>query len=133
MGSQQTVKGDIAELKFAYEARRRGFNVNFPAGSDSEYDCIIESKGNIFRVQIKSTKTKEKDKNCYRINATYGSKRDKIYSKEVCDLIAVYVNDIDSFYLIPVEALASSTIRVYPDDPNFKDGYEQYQDNWKGL
>ena len=133
MTSKETEKGDVAELKFAYEAKRKGYNIAFPAGSDCPYDFIIESGGETIRVQVKSVMSKEKERDCYKINATHGSRRNKVYTKEHCDMLAIYVRDVDSFYLIPIEKLVSQTIRVYPHRPEKKEGYEVYYENWKGI
>lgn len=133
MTSRETEKGDIAELKFAYEAKRRGYNIAFPAGSDSVYDFILEARGETKRVQVKSAMIKEKDCDCYKVNATHGSGRSQKYTTEHCDILAIYVRDVDSFYLIPIDNLTSPTIRVYPHRPEMKAGYEAYYEDWKGL
>ena len=45
----------------------------------------------------------------------------------------VYVADVESFYIIPVEELKSATIRVYPHRPEMTEGYEVFDGDWKGL
>ena len=130
MSSKETRKGDIAELKFAYEAKKRNYNISFPAGADSEYDLILEHKGNTSRVQVKSVKAIEENRDAYRVNVTRGTKKNKLYTKEDCDVVAVYVHDMDCFYFIPVERLEVSTIRLYPHRPEIKEGLEDTYERW---
>lgn len=135
MTSISSVKGDQAELKLAFEIKQRGMHVAEPLGADCPYDLIVDAgDGNIKRVQLKACFSREKDRDSYRVNATFGSKRDKMYSKKECDVFAVYVQPLDRFYFIPVGELKGSTVRVYPDTVTLNyPMYEKFYERWSIL
>jgi hypothetical protein len=50
-------KGEYAELVFASEACKQGFTVLFPNGDNALYDFVVDIKGKLSRIQVKSSST----------------------------------------------------------------------------
>ena len=46
-------KGCFAEYHFSTTAMQNGFNVSVPLLDSSPYDCILEKKGKLFKIQVK--------------------------------------------------------------------------------
>lgn len=65
----------------------------------SVYDCIVDNGSGLFKIQIKSTtKTPEKDTvTTIKVNLE-NSKR--VYSRDNVDYFAIYVYDLDGFFII---------------------------------
>jgi hypothetical protein len=56
-------KGNLYEQKFFSEALERGLEVFVPLGDYLPQDCLVmNTAGKIFKIQIKGTESKSKDK-----------------------------------------------------------------------
>ena len=134
MGLEQNKQGNIAELKFQLKAWELDLIVSKPCGEKGQYDFVIDSRGKLSRVQVKSTKVlKFKDNkkpNGYRAQLCRGKNtRDSFYSKEQIDFFAIYVIPKDVWYIIPLETIENKqTIQLYPDNLNTK--YAKYKEAW---
>lgn len=115
--------GNIAEISFMLRSLKAGLSVLTPYSSNSPYDVVTDYKAKLSRVQIKSTATIQYRKNgspYYRIICSHGSSQKKIYNKQHCDYIALYVMPLDLFYIIPVKEVNSKNISIYPDKKDHK-------------
>lgn len=86
--------GCIAEYKFAVFAMERGLRVSFPLLHTSPYDCIVESKKGLFKVQIKSVKKTRKTTRCH-----FRHNNDQSYKKTDVDFFAVYYERLNGFFI----------------------------------
>ena len=96
------LKGKLSELKVLTLATSLGISVSLPFGDKDKYDQIWDLKGNLIRVQIKTSRWKDERElgiifNCYSIS---NGKR-HIYTKEEIDYFATVWED--KCYLIPIE------------------------------
>lgn len=123
--------GSVAELKFQYEALRRGLQVSVPITDNLKYDVIIANdRGKVFRVQIKSCQNVEKKHlQNYRFNTSSGATGKLKYSVEDVDIFALYIFPLDLFYFIPIKQITGISTRVNPADKNHR--YEIYRDFWR--
>lgn len=91
-------QGALAEHAFARKAVVRGFQASIQHFS-SPFDVLLESRDERVRVQVKST----------RQSGPYFSLPIKLgednrgYTKNECDVVAVFVKRTNSWYLFPVE------------------------------
>lgn len=94
-------KGCFAEYKFATMAMENGFNVCMPLLDASTYDCILEKKNAIYKIQVK-----------YMGGSRYASSRQKnpqievksgkgYYSPEDVDYFAVWHDEYNGFFILP--------------------------------
>ena len=51
------LRGEMAELAFLYRAAREGIAVAKPWGASHPYDCLVQYKSRLLRIQVKSTFT----------------------------------------------------------------------------
>jgi hypothetical protein len=114
-------KGCFAEYKFATMAMEKGFNVSMPLLDASTYDCILERKSILYKVQVK-----------YMSDGRYSQGNQKIpqieikngkgyYSKEDVDFFAVWHEKYNGFFILPnngQRAFRLSTTNKYVENFN---------------
>jgi len=128
---ENTKQGQIAEVGFIKACLEQGLIVSQPYGNSQHYDFIVDSGDSLYRTQIKSTKLFNPSKRGGRYKAnckTYGSTQ---YNENSLEIIAVYVYPTDDWYLIPIKAIRSVSLYLYPHRLNPDGYYEKYKDNWE--
>ncbi len=128
-------KGEMAELIFVIKAASMGFAVSKPYGDSEPYDLVVEDKGRLLRIQVKSVFTTTR----WGYSVAVARKRLRHhlqYSDQEIDFIAAYVVPHDAWYIIPVAEIVNSIhIRLYPDGTKKRDGgrFEKYREAWDLL
>jgi hypothetical protein len=92
--------GAIGELQFAINCIRHGISAAMPVLHDSRYDVVTEYNGIFYRVQVKSTRSKDlNDSNTiyWVMNTTYSSKE--------IDFIALHIEDNDTNIIVPIHEI----------------------------
>lgn len=135
-------QGELAELKFYYEAFNRGITVSKPFGDNQKYDFITDNNGRLKRVQVKSVSTKTKTstkRKKYRPLIAHGRNTKKLYTKNQVDLICIFIIPEDVFYLVPIEKVNVIRLTLYPNG-NFNKKhhrgagkYEEFKEAWNLL
>jgi hypothetical protein len=121
--------GKLAEMQFCIDAAKRGFNVSIPQSDFTGYDLVIESNSKkLYKIQVKSTRQKSEGRNCYKVSVARGSQSKKTYKKNELDFFAVYIYEINQWYLIPFNVVKSINVRIYPSKPTHV--YSQFQEAW---
>lgn len=128
-------KGALAEYRFISTAISLDLRVLAPAVEGYPYDVVIDNGQSFYRIQVKyATKDKRRDK-CFsvmtqrRIKSTRPTYRK--YTAEEVDYFAVYIWYIDTFFIIPYEAVEGNSISLNLLDNNNK--YTAYKNNWQLL
>lgn len=102
-------KGDIAEAKVLSALIGAGYTVLRPFGDNEKYDLVIESKGQFYKVQVKSLRQKGKDQvklPIYYQNYPYcDSSNLKSYKVDQVDYFAGYSHELDQIILIPINEI----------------------------
>jgi hypothetical protein len=102
-------KGDVAELRAAFDLRERGCRISIPFGEEADYDLVIERDGKLERVQVKYTESNGEvvEVKCRSHSLTNGRiRRTKHYTAETIDWLAVYDRTTDRCYYVPASELA---------------------------
>jgi len=123
------LRGEVAELRFMTRAAELGLRVIKPWGESSRYDFIVETGGHFLRIQVKSTSCQlGKRFAC----ALIGSKQ-KPYTAEDIDLFALDIVPIDTWYIIPIQAVCDVryVVTLSPHNPRSK--YAVYKEAWHLL
>ncbi len=119
-------RGEWAEMRFMARASDHGLRISKPFGESSPYDFIIEHRGKLLRVQVKST--------------TYSNFRSYIihlhganhrrYTSDNIDFVAAYIIPKDIWYIFPIAAIMKvhSSMVLSPHMKVSK--YGQYQEAW---
>lgn len=120
-----------------YEAAKRGYIVCVPHGHDCRYDIIIDKKGILERVQIKTIRS---DGNmvvipCRSTGKNVGKCTTKKYTSEQIECIIVYDLTTDRIAYIPVSSFVGHdniTLRYVPAANNQVKGVRWFADyeNW---
>lgn len=97
-------KGEWAEVCFAAEILRRGWQFARPNGDSGPYDCIVDAGGRLSRVQVKSVE-KAAGRGRFHVTVAAGRNRKRGYTSRQVDVIAILVIPWRSWYLIPLRAV----------------------------
>jgi len=122
--------GAIGVQKVCTKLMEQGFLVSMPIYDDG-YDLVTDWKGNMARVQVKTTIGNE---DCRRRKLKFfairgpgfGHMEKRLYSKVDCDIFIFYHTTLDALFIIPREKLPR-TKSIYLE-PNCK-----WRDNWNVL
>jgi hypothetical protein len=98
-------QGEKSELAVASKLMMKGYGVSFPFGHSHQYDLIVDKKGRLYRVQVKTAKLE--NGNRYYIQAD----ADK-YDAKYVDLLAGYSQDERAIFFIPVKEASGKHQRV---------------------
>ena len=101
------LKADIAESAVVTQLLKNGFRVLKPIGDRLAYDLAVDAGKKLLRIQVKSAWYDSK-KNIYTVDVrrTKTNRRKMLrscYSKEDFDFAILYIDDLDVFYVMPVE------------------------------
>ncbi len=123
-------RGEWVELKFMVKAAEYGFGVSKPWGDSSRYDLGVEDGGGLVRVQVKSTKCR--DKGSYACAVRPNLQMGRPYKRGDFDFLAAYVIPEDVWYIIPAKLVVKKgtmgMIILTPSSPGHK--YEPYLEAW---
>lgn len=101
--------GDIAEFLFDARAIELGYIVTRPVHAGTVYDRVIDNGEQFFRVQIKCIWNASKRNGKYRL---YTRRRnDAVYKTKDVDVIAAYVKEENSWYILANKSLTSVMLR----------------------
>jgi hypothetical protein len=98
-------KGNVAEAAIAAAAIKLGIGVLKPLVEHTRYDLIFDIDGNLLRMQCKWAPRKG-DVIIVNLSSSRYTSRGQIrtvYSADEIDAVAVYCEEIDECYLLPIE------------------------------
>jgi len=133
MANPPKKQGASYEARFTADAISKGFDVMEPAGDYLGYDRIaVNDRGETFRVQVKGTSYLQKGKRSYKILAATGKggSQKKMLTVDDAEVLAVYVDPVATWYLIPVAKLNSKSVYLSPDDEKSVGRYETWREAW---
>ena len=91
------INGGSIELLFDYMAMGQGFSVSVPRSDDAPYDRILDNGESLYKVQIKSRRASSS-------SVIVGLRRfSSGYTEGDFDILAVYIENNDSWYFYPFE------------------------------
>jgi len=102
-------------------AMSKGFVVSAPRTEKAQYDRILDTSKRLYRVQIKARRGNGAKSIVVRVKRS----QNQVYTIKDADIIALYIEDIDSWYFIPV-AKCKHIFRLNID----KDKLDTYKNNW---
>jgi hypothetical protein len=107
-------RGDVTELQFMVETKKRRYPTAKPFGENLHYDVLVDARWKIFRVQVKLGGAKRY--NGYAVRSAWQTTHKSIpYSIKDADILAAQIDGKGIWYLIPVRALGGrKIIHLYP-------------------
>ena len=108
-----------AELRFASELAKKGWEIFFPYGEDSPIDILAHKKGQFMKIQVKATKLINGALAC-KLRSTNNWQNKKYTSKEI-DYFAFYDYLNEKGYFLSIkEVEGKSEIKLRVDPPKNK-------------
>jgi len=133
--SDNKKSGTYYEQLFICECLNKGMDVSVPIGDYNQYDVIIDTSKTLFRVQVKGTASKRRDRRSgYSITTGMGrhtSKKTR-YQDDAYDILAALVisDGYQYWYIIPKDKVGTNlTLKLFPS-PDSKAKWEKYRHGW---
>ena len=121
--------GSISELSLIRDLERNGKNVSIPYGDFQRYDILIEEKGKIDRVQVKTMTKKER----FPIVSSSSKGGTKSYKGEI-EYFGVYNRNENKSYLVPMSEIEErNNIKSVKLDDSIKERFEVKNKNLDGI
>jgi hypothetical protein len=116
------------------KAESLGLHVSFPWGDSERYDFILDTGSRLWRIQLKSTESLcARGYNIQPIYSIYGQGK-VAYTAADIDVIVAHIIPKDTWYILPVEAIAPlKSLRFYPDIKCRRARWEKYREAWHLL
>lgn len=116
-------KGDLAETASMTELIRRGYSVSVPFGDNDPYDLVIEKEGEADLVQVKRgwLKNGKVVFNCYKNTTKDGEYHQQAYKDSEIDKFAVWCEERNELYLVPVDEAPSTQMHLRFEDAEVND------------
>lgn len=107
-------QGKITELQVAESFLKNGYQVSQPLVSDSRYDFIVDVKGKLYKIQVKTCRIHEEEGYFeFATSSSHTNTKGTVnhsYSKDEIDYFATYYNN--ECYLVPVDKCGSRNQRL---------------------
>ena len=137
------MKGYLYEQLWATECMRRNLLPHTNSCPKTPHDNILYSCNNYntWKVQLKGTSYQPPRNQAFSVQLKkihadkflYGNgKRKPVNATKVTgiDIIGAYVAPHDVWYIIPIKALTSRVMALYPHNTSSNAQFEQYKNNW---
>jgi hypothetical protein len=122
------LRGELVELKFLARAAELGLQVSKPYGDSAPYDFLVESGGEVFKIQVKSTGFRHMGSKTHVCTAGH---HNKAYKKKEVNFIAAYIVAEDVWYIIPLHVISGK--QVYLNPRYRRNTYRRYREAWDLL
>lgn len=120
--------GELIEMEFMVRAMRLGLKVSRPL-NETKYDVIVDNGRNLFRIQVKATRSiNNKNAKSYGVMTSYGTEGKKLYNRSHIDFFAIYVEPEKCWFIMPVETICHAKITISMKAKNSK--YASFKEAW---
>ena len=128
-------QGEAAEARFLAEASARGLLICKPWGEVAPFDFVVLGRRRFHRVQVKSVwASPARGHRAYSVSVGHGKSVKLAYRPSEVDFVAVWIAARQSWYIVPVRALAGRVrIQLASDHPASRRLFEQYREAWDLL
>ena len=112
--------GEYSESLFTTRCIEMGYIVSKPFSHYTRYDLIVDLDNALHRVQVKSTGyLRKRDNQCHvKID----------YTKDEVDWFAIYFKKLESWYVLPIEAVEG--IIQFSVKKDYESKYNVFKDNF---
>ena len=129
--------GTVYEYKFFAKILELGYDLFLPAGDNLPIDCIVQNgAGKLYKVQVKGTASENREgghrtgKKRYKVLAATGQSSKMSIDCTKVDILAAYVEPVDTWYIIPCLEISAKSVWFYPHIENSKAMTERYKEQW---
>ena len=112
--------GTVYEFKFFSKILEKGYDLFLPAGDNLPIDCIVQNgAGKLYKVQVKGTASENREggrtgKKRYKVLAATGQSSKTSIDCTKVDILAAYVEPVDTWYIIPCLEIGAKSVWFYP-------------------
>jgi len=125
-------QGRAAEYAFAAKACENDLVVGFPSIEHIPFDYFIFNGSKTYKIQVKSTGLIPEPGQPYKVTAHKGGVANRAkYTEADCDFLVVFLANLKLFYIIPIKALDTFGLTLYPDRISCK--WNLFKEAWEGL
>jgi hypothetical protein len=131
------MKGDLAEQAAVLGALKQGWGVLRPVGDRLPYDLVFDVNGSLIKIQVKYAWLDRNTGNYVVDNRRTKTNRRKMvrvaYTNNDFDFALAFVEDLDIFYIFPVEVFTSYGSGIHlveADRRQRKPASADYRDAW---
>ena len=113
-------QGIIGEAQVLAKFESLGIPVSIPFGDNLPYDMIIDIKGKLYKIQVKTSTQSKEGKTTFEIKKNRINTQNNYinyYNKNEVDYYALYAINRQEFYLVPFEEAGNSSIYIRYDLP----------------
>ena len=132
--------GDFGVIAFLYHAVQFGFTISQPFGDNDRYDLVLDNGYRMIRIQIKMTTTRRRGYHYEvqvgrRLSPKRGGKSPLVaYQNHEVDFVAVFIQPENTFYIVPIAALAGrKTLVFYTKNHPHQGPTAAYREAWHLL
>jgi hypothetical protein len=128
--------GTMYEYKFFSKILEKGYDLFIPAGDNLPIDCIVQNgAGNLYKVQIKGTASENREggrtgKKRYKVLAATGQSSKTSIDCTKVDILAAYVEPVNTWYIIPCLEIGAKSVWFYPHIENSRSMTERFKEEW---
>lgn len=131
--SNNKARGTLYEQRFIVQCLERGLAPFIPIESVSPQDLLVLNRDmTVFKVQVKGTGVavqKGKGAIRYKISASTGKDFKKVIDCQKIDIIAAYIDPIDTWYIIPCDEVSVTSVWISPSSATSR--FEKYKGSWE--
>lgn len=112
-------KGALTQQRCFLKCIEMGFTVSKPIFDNARYDFILDTKKNLLKIQIKTSRWKDKEHsgfifNCYSQHSLSTGNKIMKYTKQEIDFFMTEKEGIFYLYPAPEQGLKEKTLRLLP-------------------
>jgi hypothetical protein len=128
--------GTVYEYKFFSKILEKGYDLFIPAGDNLPIDCIVQNgAGKLYKVQIKGTASENREggrtgKKRYKVLAATGQSSKTSIDCTKVDILAAYVEPVNTWYIIPCLEIGAKSVWFYPHIENSRSMTERFKEEW---
>jgi hypothetical protein len=128
--------GTVYEYKFFSRILEKGYDLFIPAGDNLPIDCIVQNgAGKLYKVQIKGTASENREggrtgKKRYKVLAATGQSSKTSIDCTKVDILAAYVEPVNTWYIIPCLEIGAKSVWFYPHIENSRSMTERFKEEW---
>ena len=119
--------GTYGEMVFVANCYKFGLSCSKPLNDANPYDLIVDNKKKLYKVQIKTITQKTKRKNRWIWFLKIDS--EKYFSN--CDILCVYVEPLNIFYLIDLNSINKKNGFYFYPEKNSNATLEIFKNKWE--
>ncbi len=126
-------RGEVAEARLVAKLMEMGLTVAKPFGDSAKWDLIVEARGKVSRLQLKSTWIKGGN-DYYNVTTGpakgYRSHRLRPYGADEIDFLVAYIAPEETWFVFPVSVVQTTAVNITMR-PNSR--FAPYRERWDLL